>query len=120
MAGIPNPPNLDEILSTSRMVRNALLRGGPDALNAINSPPIYCYAPQTDDVRSLLRLMFAQTSLHSLSYAHQLPDEPNPLFIYCDYSEPPVPQEFWDRLETLRALYLSVDTKGMIVKGISK
>lgn len=112
MAGIANPPNIDELLSSSRMVRDALARGGPSALNAINSPPIYCYAPHTQEVRCLLRLMYAQSPLHSCSHAHQIPNDTNPMFIYCGYSGgDPVPQEFWDRLADLKALYLRIDRK---------
>jgi len=91
------------------MVRAALQRGGPHALNAVNSPPIYCYAPQGEEVRCLLRLMFAQSPLRSCAHAYQIPDDPNPMFVYCGHAEKPVPQEFWDRLEKLRALYLRVD-----------
>jgi hypothetical protein len=108
MVGIPNPDNLDEILSTSRMVKEALRRGGPHALDAINSPPVYCCASHSEEVRGLLRLMFAQSPLHSCSLPEHIPDEPpNPIFLYLRHK--PVPQEFWDRLDKLRALRLCID-----------
>lgn len=97
-------------LSASQIVRRALARGGRKALDAVNSPPVFCYAPQTDEVCSVLSLLFAQSPLHSCSYDYQIPDEPNPLFIYCEHTDRPVPQEFWNRLKELKALYLSVDT----------
>ena len=111
MVGIPNPPNLDEILSTSRMVKEALRRNGPHALDAVNSPPVYCYASHSEDARALLRLMFAQSPLHVCGCADQIPDEPkHPIFIYVRAKS--VPQEFWDRLGTLEAMYLSIHPEG--------
>ena len=102
--------DFEEALSTSKMVRDALRRS-PIALDSLNSPPIFCYAPQTSEVQNLLRLMYAMSPLHSCQYAYQIPDEPNPMFIYCEHADRPVPQEFWDRLEALKALYLAVDTR---------
>lgn len=102
-------PELDDILSASRMVRNALRRGGPHALDAINSPPIYCYLPHADEIKSVLRLIFAMSPLRTCTQPYQIPDDPNPIFIYC--ADRPVPQEFWDHLKTLKALYLAVDMR---------
>jgi len=92
------------------MVRDALRRGGPHALDAVNSPPVYCYGPHSDDVRSLLRLMFAQSPLHVCGHPDQIPDAPNPIFIYSRFK--PVPEDFWAHLARLKALYVCIDTEG--------
>lgn len=101
--------NLEEILSTSRMVRDAINRGRRK-LDAIDAPAVYCYSPHTQEVRNLFRLIFVMAPLHSCSYANQLPTEGHPIFAYAAPHEQPVPQEFWDRLGSTVALYLRIET----------
>lgn len=101
--------NLDEILSTSRRVRDALHRGR--ALNAIDTPPVYCYAAHVQEVRDLFRLVFVMTPLYVCATAEQIPDTGNPIFAYAATHSQPVPQEFWDRLAAAGALYLRIGDK---------
>lgn len=106
---VENPHNLEEILHTSRMVRDAINRG--QSLDALNTPPIYCYAPHTQEVRDLFRLIYVMTPLYSCSLASQIPDKGNPIFVYAVNHDLPVPQEFWDRLAAADALYLWIGDK---------
>lgn len=96
---------LDDILQTSRMVRDAINRDRK-RLDAADTPPVYCYAPHTEEVRNLFRLMFVMTPLYSCSLASQIPETGNPIFAYA--AGRPVPQDFWDRLAAAQALYLRI------------
>lgn len=101
-----------EPITATSLVRDAKARGNP--LDAISSPPVYCYRPHATEILRLFRLIFVMSPLRECSLPYQLPDDGPIIFAYAADSPVPVPQDMRDKLSG-RALLLRVGGESFAV-----
>ncbi len=80
----------------------------PDALN---TDPVYCYRGQVEDVRRFAREVFLMTPLVECAVPEQIrkPERNAPVFIFVPNHPVPVPQEFFDYLQAMKAMLVRLE-----------
>lgn len=95
----------EDSISPSSVVRAEQRRGNP--LDAVTTPPVFCYRPHASEILKLCRLIFIMTPVREFSMAYQLPDDGPIILAYMASHPTPIPQDIWDKLAG-RTLYMKI------------